>query len=391
MRMRGAPGLLVVEFGGGAERTLKQAGGIWREELGRAEAMIQNLDAHLPAMRVAGKHQLDAEFRCARKRIGIVRKENVGHITAHQGVRVHEHDETAATGAAGELVIDADEIELRAAPTDLRVLLPEKFHTVLGEKLGGQMLSVRINLMISVATPHAQGRAEAGEFADASLEGIIWTGDEVSGDDGKIRLEFIDHAHGAAHVRGGHVTTDVNIAELGDAQTVKRLRQSADRQFDFSNAIIVPADEETVGARSEGNGSRQCGRALDKPAAIEANAVSYGAGLGLSRGRLGSRPGPLWRAGKKPPGVPCSQIYPGDQADHGPGSKRSGNPQTDDAHHSGKAPDQIAAPRKENRRQRHSDHTDHTDRKSARNWAQGRGSNSRGETPKARKPIALRQ
>src|SRR4029077_7054546 len=157
--------------------------------------------------------------------------------------------------------------------TYLGILLPQKLHPVLGEKLGGHVLSVRINLMVSVAAPDTQRSAQACQFRDASLEWIIRPGDEVSGDDGKIRFEFIGHAHGAAHVCGGHITADVNIAKLGDAQAFELVRQSADRQFDSVNAIIVPADEKTVGGRSDRRRSGQYGGALDKPPAVEANIV----------------------------------------------------------------------------------------------------------------------
>ena len=66
---------------------------------------------------------------------------------------MREHDQSAATGAPGELVIDADQVEFRSAPAYPRVFLPKKFHPMLGEKFGGHVLSVRINLVVSVAAP----------------------------------------------------------------------------------------------------------------------------------------------------------------------------------------------------------------------------------------------
>ncbi len=70
--------------------------------------MVENLDAHLAAMRVAGEHQVDAKLGGAGKRIGIVRQENVGHAGAHERRGVVQHRKTAAVKTASELVIDAD-------------------------------------------------------------------------------------------------------------------------------------------------------------------------------------------------------------------------------------------------------------------------------------------
>src|SRR5260370_22937572 len=112
--------------------------------------------------------------------------------------------------------------------------------------------------MVSVAAPDAKGSAQTTQLGDTSLERIIRTGDEISRNHGKIRFKFIGHAHRTAHVGCGHITADVNVAELRDAQAIELSRQSADRQFDRMNTIIVPADEKAVGSRSERKRSRQC-------------------------------------------------------------------------------------------------------------------------------------
>ena len=68
-------------------------------------------------------------------------------------------------------------------------------------------------------------------------------------------MEFIDHADGATHVSGGNIAANVDVAELGNAQSIERLRKSADWQIDLMDAVIVPADEKAVGAYSKWNRS----------------------------------------------------------------------------------------------------------------------------------------
>jgi hypothetical protein len=69
----------------------------------------------------------------------------------------------------------------------------------------------------------------------------------------------------------------VDVAKLGDAQAIELLRQSADRQIDLMHAIIVPADEKSIGAYSEGNRSGERGGGLDESAAVEADFIGLSA------------------------------------------------------------------------------------------------------------------
>ena len=83
-------------------------------------------------------------------------------------------------------------------------------------------------------------------------------------------------------------------------------------------------------------------------------------------------------------------MYARNHAYQGPGNKRGRNPQTDDAHHSGKAPDQVAAPKKKEERQGQRNQTEGGNPKAAHDLAEQRGFHSRGKTPKAQKPVPLR-
>jgi hypothetical protein len=90
-------------------------------------------------------------------------------------------------------------------------------------------------------------------------------------------FEFIGEADGATHFGSRHVTANVDVAKLGDAQAIELLRQSADRQIDLMHAIIVPADEKAVSAYSEGNRSGERGGGLYESAAVQANFIGLSA------------------------------------------------------------------------------------------------------------------
>src|SRR5580698_7650484 len=60
-----------------------EPGHIVRDKARGAEAVIENFDLDLSAVRVPGEGQLDAQLRGTIERIGIVRHEKVGHVAAH--------------------------------------------------------------------------------------------------------------------------------------------------------------------------------------------------------------------------------------------------------------------------------------------------------------------
>src|SRR5579863_7894144 len=104
------PSVLVPERRPYTQRPLVQARDIRREELRRAEAMIEDLDAHLAAMGMPGELQLDAELGGAREGIWIVREQDVRHIVAHHARDGVQHRPTAPNGALA-LIVHADQVE----------------------------------------------------------------------------------------------------------------------------------------------------------------------------------------------------------------------------------------------------------------------------------------
>ena len=73
--------------------------------------MVEDLDLDLSAVGVASERKLDAEFGGAIEGVGIVRKEDVGHIAPDESLDASESLLTLAAGSALALIVNADEIQ----------------------------------------------------------------------------------------------------------------------------------------------------------------------------------------------------------------------------------------------------------------------------------------
>src|SRR5690348_17729362 len=93
--------------------------------------MVKDFDLDLSAVRVTGEGKFDAEFGSAIEGVGIMRKENVGHIPPDERFNARKSLLALAARSAFTLVINADEIEMRAPETDSSVFLAQQFHTSL--------------------------------------------------------------------------------------------------------------------------------------------------------------------------------------------------------------------------------------------------------------------
>ena len=67
--------------------------------------------------------------------------------------------------------------------------------------------------------------------------------------------EPVGHADGATDLRRGHVATDVDVAQLRDAQTVEGGRQAAHRQVHAVNLVMQTLEGEAVRSGGEGDGA----------------------------------------------------------------------------------------------------------------------------------------
>src|SRR5579859_5446937 len=93
---------------GHEQRPVIEAGDVIGDEARGAEADVQDFHLHLAAVGVAGKRELNAQFRGAIEGVRIVRQQNVGHIVAHKRLEIREHLLLAAARGAFTLVIHSN-------------------------------------------------------------------------------------------------------------------------------------------------------------------------------------------------------------------------------------------------------------------------------------------
>src|SRR5690242_21681868 len=115
--------------------------------------MVENFHLNLAAVGVSGKRQLDAHLGGAIEGVGIVRKENIGHVASHQSFEIWKHLQSTAAGSALALIVHTDKIEGRPLEFDLRILMPQQSHPVLREKNLRLFFRTGVNFVVAVAAP----------------------------------------------------------------------------------------------------------------------------------------------------------------------------------------------------------------------------------------------
>src|SRR5258706_7666506 len=121
--------------------------------------------------------------------------------------------------------------------------------------------------MVAVAAPRAKGSVEAANFFHAISDGIARAGDEIASDDGKVSAEIVGHIHGAAHLCAGHITTEVNVADLHNLHAIESGRQIGHRNLDAADLIVEALCGETVHGTEERSGTRGSSRGAEEVAA----------------------------------------------------------------------------------------------------------------------------
>src|ERR1700745_1157605 len=96
---------------GHRERPEVRTGNVIGDEASGTEAMIEDFPLDLAAMRMAGERQLYAQLRGAIKRVGIVRKQNIRHVSTNERSKVGKHLQAMATRGALALIGDAEAIK----------------------------------------------------------------------------------------------------------------------------------------------------------------------------------------------------------------------------------------------------------------------------------------
>src|ERR1700687_67425 len=132
-----------------------QAGGEIRDEAGRTEAVVEDLYLDLAAVSMSGESELNAYLCGARKSIGVVRKQNIGHVPADQRLNILQHPKGLALGGALALVVHTNYVERGATPVELSVFLSQQAHPGAGEQLLGQIFEASVDFMVAIATPRS--------------------------------------------------------------------------------------------------------------------------------------------------------------------------------------------------------------------------------------------
>src|SRR6185437_13019073 len=155
------------------QRPLEQSRNVIRDEPRRRQTVIENFHLDLPAVRVPRERKFDAEFGSAIETVGIVRQQNVRDVPAYKRLDVRERLRSMAVEVAFFLVIDADEVELRATKFEDGVFLAQHLHAMLRVKLFGKLFRVRIDLVIAVAAEDTERRMKAANLFDAIFDRVV--------------------------------------------------------------------------------------------------------------------------------------------------------------------------------------------------------------------------
>src|ERR1700674_1199920 len=115
---------------------------------------------------MAGKRKLDPECGGAIEGVGIVGKENIGHVTADERLDTGESLLALAAGSTFALVIDADKVELGAIEGELRVFLAKQLHAGLRVEISGFVFGASVDFVVAVAAPGTERGAEAANLFD---------------------------------------------------------------------------------------------------------------------------------------------------------------------------------------------------------------------------------
>src|SRR5260370_3468933 len=99
------------------------------DEASGTEAVIEDFHLDLAAMRVAGERQLNSQLRSAIERVGIVRKQNIWHVSTNERSKVGKHLQAMAARGALALIIGAEKIEMGAAKRQLHILVANQLHS----------------------------------------------------------------------------------------------------------------------------------------------------------------------------------------------------------------------------------------------------------------------
>ena len=130
----------------------------------------------------------------------------------------------------------------------------------------------------------------------SAIQRIARLRDDIAGDHGQIRLQFIQHVDGVARVPDAQPGADVKIAQLADAESYEVGMKVRDRQIDLFDMKVDPLDDGAERRHGERRGNGDGSRRVDQARGVAANARAR-------PGRPDSGKAGRWRT-KPPPSYP---------------------------------------------------------------------------------------
>ena len=141
------------------------------------------------------------------------------------------------------LIIDTGNVENTAAPAQKAGLVAQNTDAILRGFPGFITLTVDKSLVITKTAEDTRIGPKTSEFPNGAVQRIAWLRDDIAGDHGQMRLQFIQHVDGAGRIANTQPGTDVKIAQLADPEPDEVGMKVRNRQIDLFDVKIDPLDD----------------------------------------------------------------------------------------------------------------------------------------------------
>src|SRR5260370_32569035 len=155
---------------GHRERPEVRTGNVISNEASGTEAVIEDLHLDLAAVRVACERQLNSQLRSAIERVGIVREQNIWHVSTNERSKGGKQRQAMAARGGRALITDAEKIEMGAAKRELDIFVAKQLHAGLRKEALRGVFGAGINFMIAVAPETSQGRPKQANIVYANFQ-----------------------------------------------------------------------------------------------------------------------------------------------------------------------------------------------------------------------------
>src|SRR6266851_551638 len=234
-----------------------------RNQPSRTNAVIHNLNLHLPAVSVTGQAKLDAKHGRAPKRIRIVRQQNVRHVAPNQRLDLLQHRPSPlAVNHVVALIINAQQIEAPSIVLDNRVSGAQQPHSLFAEEPFRIVFHSRINFVVAIASPNAQRSAQPAQLGNAGVQRIAFARNKVSRNKRNIGLQLVSHVNRASNLARPHVVANVDVAKLSNAQPIQFRRKIGHRHIDALDGIAKSPSGKSISSGKKWKASSKRSRVL---------------------------------------------------------------------------------------------------------------------------------